>query len=104
MYYLFIILIIILIIIFTWYYITYIHKEYFGDGVYGASAIVGDRNNICSVYINSFANARGDITNQTQFRFFNWCEEYKNVTNHYPSYRTAELAFNKLIKNGDLNI
>jgi hypothetical protein len=71
---------------------------------YTESIVKDDRTNMCSVYVNSFVNAHSDITDLTQYKFFDWCEEYKNRQQRYPSYRTAELAFNKLIGFGDMNI
>lgn len=68
------------------------------------SVVKDDRTNQCSVYVNSFVNAHTNVDDLTQYRFFNWCEEYKNKTQQYPNYRTAEIAFNKLIGFGDMNI
>ena len=99
------IILFILIIIILLCYLLKINSsnyEYFEN--YDNGVISNDRNNLCSVYTDSFANAHANITDQTQFKFFNWCLVYKNHTNRYPTYRTAELAFNKLIGNGDYNI
>jgi hypothetical protein len=75
------------------------NNENFGDDF-----INPDRSDQCSVYIDSFSNAHGNITKNTQLIFYKWCLEYKNNTNRYPTYRQAERVFNSLIYRGVFNL
>lgn len=75
-----------------------VNIENFGD-----AHLYTNRNDICGVYIDAFANSYGDITEQTQYNFYKWCEGYKNVTQSYPDYRTAERIFEKLINLSNRN-
>ena len=55
-----------------------------------------DRNNICSLYLDAFANTYRSAPNIVNVRFDQWCNEYTQKLGFYPRYRTGELAYTGL--------